>query len=615
MDSRARWRAFAAPALTLLALAAGGVLRWRQLAEWAHLAWMVGLAVTGLPIAARTLLGALRGTFAADLVATLAIVASLVLGEPFAGLVVVLMQTGGEALEHWAEGRASAAVRELEAAAPRIAHRRVGDRVEDVPVDALAPGDALLLRPGELVPCDAVVTDGRSDVDVSRLTGEPVPVRAVAGVPLPQGAVNGLAPLELRATAPAASSQYARIVELVRTAQASKAPIQRLADVVATWFTPLTLLVCVVAWAASGDPTRALAVLVVATPCPLILAVPVAIIGGVNRAARRQVIVRHGGALEALSRVTVVAFDKTGTLTVGRPRVQAVDAHPPWTRETVLRLAGAVETGSSHLLARTLVEAAHETVGVLPAARDVHESPGDGVRGHVEGHDLLVGSRGFLAGRGVPMPSTLADHAGLAAHVAIDGRYAATVVYADEVRAGVPAVMRRLEALGARRTLLLSGDRQANASAVAADVGIAEALGDLSPADKVREVKRLVAAGERVLMVGDGTNDAPALAAATVGIALASGHAGVTAETADAVILVDDVSRVADAVAIGQRTMRVARQSVAWGLGLSAAAMVVAAAGRLPPAAGALVQEAIDIAVILNAVRAAGGGRSAAPRE
>ena len=605
MDTRGRWRAFVAPAATAVALLAGAVCRWRGDAMLAQQVWLVGLAVTGLPIAARTLLGVLRGRWAADIVATLAIVGALALGQPFAGLVVVLMQTGGEALERWAEGRASAAVRELEAAAPRTAHRRVGSAVEDVTVDALVPGDALLLRPGELVPCDAVVTEGRSDVDVSRLTGEPVPVRAVAGVPLPQGAVNGRAPLELRATAPAAASQYARIVELVRSAQASKAPIQRMADVVAVWFTPLTLLVCGVAWAASGDPARALAVLVVATPCPLILAVPVAIIGGVNRAARRQVIVRHGGALEALARVTVVAFDKTGTLTVGRPRVQSVTPVAPWSRDDVLRLAGAVEMGSSHLLARTLVEAAHETVGVLPAASGVHETPGDGVEGTVDGHAVLVGSRAFLDGRGVALPAHVARaEAGLMALVAIDGRFVASVSYADEVRAGVPAVMRRLATLGARRTLLLSGDRQVNATTVANGVGIAEAMGDLSPADKVREIKRLVAAGERVLMVGDGTNDAPALAAASVGMALASGNAGVTAETADAVILVDDVSRVADAVAIGQRTMRVARQSVGWGLGLSAAAMLVAAGGWLPPTAGALVQEAIDIAVILNAVRA-----------
>lgn len=595
--------------VAVAALGAGGVLWARHAAPWDTRVWWVGLAITGVPLVWRTLQGVLRGVWAADVVAALAIVAALALGQPFAGLVVVLMQTGGEALERWAEGRASAAVRDLEAQAPRTAHRRDGSSVMDVTVDVLVPGDALLLRPGELVPCDAVVTSGRSDVDVSRLTGEPVPVTAVPGVPLPQGAVNGLAPLELRATAPAAASQYAKIVELVRSAQASKAPIQRMADRVAVWFTPLTLLVCAVAWAASGDPGRALAVLVVATPCPLILAVPVAIIGGVNRAARRQIIVRHGGALERLASVTVVAFDKTGTLTVGRPRVASVETAAGTTRADVLRLAGAVEMGSSHLLARTLVEAAHADVGPLPAAQDVRETPGDGVEGRVGDQRVLVGSPAFLVSRGVALPpEATAETTGLRAVVAVNEQWVATVRWADEVRTGVPQVMQRLAALGAKRTLLLSGDRQANASHVAAGVGIAEALGDLSPSDKVREVKRLVAQGERVLMVGDGTNDAPALAAATVGIALASGGVSVTAETADAVMLVDDVSRVADAVAIGQRTMRVARQSVAWGLGLSGTAMVVAAAGWLPPAGGALVQEAIDVAVILNALRAGTGG-------
>jgi len=600
----------------VLSLLLAGVGLWLlPFAEGARAAWVVAaLPVAGM--VARDTWRVLRGgSLGVDIIALVAILGAIALDESFTAALVALMVAGGGALEEYAQGRARGEISALLGRVPQTAHLVEGDGPRDVAVAAVRPGDVLLVKPGEMVPVDGRVLEDGAELDEAALTGEAVPVARGAGDLARSGGVNAGGPFRLRAAASAADSTYAAIVRMVRSAEGERAPLVRLADRWALWFLPLTLAVSGFAWLWHGKAEHALAVLVVATPCPLILAVPVAIIGGVNRAARRQVIVRHGGALEALSRVTVVAFDKTGTLTVGRPRVQAVDAHPPWTRETVLRLAGAVETGSSHLLARTLVEAAHETVGVLPAARDVHESPGDGVRGHVEGHDLLVGSRGFLAGRGVPMPSTLADHAGLAAHVAIDGRYAATVVYADEVRAGVPAVMRRLEALGARRTLLLSGDRQANASAVAADVGIAEALGDLSPADKVREVKRLVAAGERVLMVGDGTNDAPALAAATVGIALASGHAGVTAETADAVILVDDVSRVADAVAIGQRTMRVARQSVAWGLGLSAAAMVVAAAGRLPPAAGALVQEAIDIAVILNAVRAAGGGRSAAPRE
>ncbi len=605
-------RAILAPAAAVVALGLGALWWVRGDVRAAELIWLAGLMVTGLPIAWRTFRGMLRGEFAADVVAMLAILAAIGLREPFAGLIVVLMQTGGEALERWAEGKASQAVRDLEAAAPRIAHRRVGDAIEDVPVDALSPGDRLLLRPGELVPCDATVVDGRSDVDVSRLTGEPVPARAVAGVALPQGAVNGAAPLELVATAKASASQYARIVQLVRSAQSSKAPIQRTADRVAVWFTPLTLAVCVVAWLVSGDAARVLAVLVVATPCPLILAVPVAIIGGVNRAARRQVIVRHGGALETLAAVRVIAFDKTGTLTVGRPRVRAVHTVPGVAAPDVLRLAGAVELGSSHLLARTLVDAAREQVGVLPAATDVLETAGHGVEGVVAGRRVVVGAPSFLIERGVAtadgIRALVGEAPGLRAAVAVDGALVAMVEYADEMRRGVPAVMARLRALGVRRVVLLSGDHSANATAMAEQVGIGEALGDLKPEDKVREVRAMVAKGERVLMVGDGTNDAPALAAASVGIALAGSSGGIATEAADAVILVDDVSRVADAIAIGQRTMRIAKQSVGWGLGLSGVAMLVAAAGGLEPAIGALVQEGIDVAVILNAVRAAGAG-------
>jgi heavy metal translocating P-type ATPase len=605
-------RAIVAPAAAGAALAAGALWWARGDVRVATWIWLGGLLVTGLPIAWRTLRGMLRGEFAADVVAMLAILAAIGLREPFAGLIVVLMQTGGEALERWAEGKASQAVRDLEAAAPRIAHRRVGEAIEDVPVDALVPGDRLLLRPGELVPCDATVTDGHSDVDVSRLTGEPVPARAVAGVALPQGAVNGAAPLELVATAKASASQYARIVQLVRSAQSSKAPIQRTADRVAVWFTPITLAVCAVAWAMSGDAARVLAVLVVATPCPLILAVPVAIIGGVNRAARRQVIVRHGGALELLADVHVIAFDKTGTLTVGRPRVREVHVVPGASIPDVLRLAGAVEVGSSHLLARTLVEAAHAQVGALPTATEVLETAGHGVEGVVEGHHVMVGAPSFLIDRGVATAEAVrllvGEAPGLRAAVAVDGVLVAMVSYADEMRRGVPAVMTRLRSLGVRRVVLLSGDHSANAIAMAAQVGIGEALGDLKPEDKVREVRAMVAKGDRVLMVGDGTNDAPALAAASVGIALAGSGGGIATEAADAVILVDDVSRVADAIAIGQRTMRIAKQSVAWGIGLSGVAMLVAAFGGLEPAIGALVQEGIDVAVILNAVRAAGAG-------
>jgi heavy metal translocating P-type ATPase len=575
------------------------------------LIWTAGLYLLGIPLLFRTGRGLLHLRFNADLVAGLAILAAMLMSQPFAGLVIVLMQTGGEALEHYAERRASAAVRALEADAPRIAHRRANGGLEDVPVDAISIGDLLLVRPGEMVPCDGVVREGRSQVDASRLTGEPLPVTARPGTALPSGAINLDGPLELEATAPAAASLYARIVELVRTAQASKAPLQRVADRYAVWFTPVTLAVCALAWIASRDPLRVLAVLVVATPCPLILATPVAIIGGINRAARRQIIVRHGGALEALAAVDVVVFDKTGTLTVGRPQVAQVRAMQPFSETELLRLSGAVEQGSGHLLARTLVDAAAARGIVLPTATDISESGGRGVRGTVDGHRIAVGALSYVKEIEPDAAEALAalhnGAAALRAYVAVDGQGAGSVTYADRVRPDAGAVVARLRRLGFRRVLLLSGDNAANVAAVAGEVGIEETGADLLPEDKVRRVATFAAGARRVLMVGDGTNDAPALSSAAVGLALAAHGGGIAAEAADVVLLVDDLSRVPEAVVIGRRTLRIARQSIGAGLGLSAAAMVVAALGFLPPAAGALLQEGIDVAVILNALRAVKG--------
>ena len=573
--------------------------------------WSIGLALTGLPVAWRTLRGIAKGRFAADLVAMLAIVTALLLGEPLAGLIVVLMQTGGEALERYAEGRASEAVRELEAAAPRLAHRIVAGEVTDVGAEMVAVGDQLLLRPGELLACDSVVLAGRSHVDASRLTGEPVPVSAHPGVHLSSGSLNLEGPLTVRATAPASESQYARIVELVRTAQASKAPLQRLADRYAVWFTPVTLAACAAAYLLSGDPTRVLAVLVVATPCPLILAAPVAIVGGLNRAARHGIIFRHGTALEQLGHVAIAVFDKTGTLTIGRPQVARVLAVPPLTTDDVLRLAGAVEQGSGHLLARTLVQEAESRRIPLPPGREITEAPGQGVRGEVDGQRVTVGGWSFVINRHPAAQPALrallaqTPGAGLRAYVAVDGRAAGLVEYADRLRPELAGFVSRLKQLGIRRTLLLSGDDQINSTAVAKAVGIDEAHGDLLPEAKVAYVQRLMKEGERVVMVGDGTNDAPALSSATVGIALAAGGGGISAEAADAVILADDPTRIAEAIEISRRTLRLARQSIWVGLGLSGAAMIVASLGYIPPVAGALLQEGIDVAVILNALRAA----------
>lgn len=596
------------PLLALAALAVTGALMALG-AQWDHEIGVALLVATGAPVVWRTMRGMLRGHFAADIVATLAIVTAAALQQPIAGLVIVLMQTGGEMLERYAEGRASAAVRELEAQAPQRANRvRAGSTVE-IAANDVAVGDELLVRPGEMVPCDGEVISGQSHLEVARLTGEPSPERVTVGSPVRSGAVNLESPLTVRATALAAESLYARIVELVRSAQAQKSPIQRLADRYAVWFTPITLLACVLAWLISHDPLRVLAVLVVATPCPLILATPVAIIGGINRAARHQVIVRSGAALEQIGSVDTAVFDKTGTLTIGYPEVSAVLAIGAHDESSVLALAAAVEHHSGHLLARTVVAEAERRGLSVGKAERVVEEPGRGVTGDVSGKRVSIGALSYVAAMQPSAAAQLieaqAEGEGLRAYLAIDGAAAGVVQYADRTRDGLPQFFTELRGLGVRRTLLLSGDHEHNVAALAARLGITEARGDLLPDQKVDVVRKLMADGHRVVMTGDGTNDAPALSAATVGIALAAHGGGISAEAAGIVLLADDVTRVATAIRIGRRATMIARQSIVVGLGLSAGAMVAAAFGLIAPTPGALLQEAIDVAVILNALRAA----------
>ncbi|MBX6333244.1 MAG: cadmium-translocating P-type ATPase [Gemmatimonadaceae bacterium] len=601
-------RPFIAPAVAALVLSVGAALAAAGVAPaWRTATWNAGLVLTGAPLVWRTVRHAAAGHFATDIVATLAIVGALLLGQPVAGLIVVIMQTGGEGLERYAEGKASEAVRALEDAAPRLAHRVVDSEIHDIPAEQVAVEDTLLVRPGELVPCDAEVLDGTSHLDTSRLTGEPIPRRAGAGARLMSGSVNLEGSLTVRATAVAGESQYARIVELVRRAQASKSPLQRLAERYAVWFTPLTLGVCAAAYLLTGDALRVLAVLVVATPCPLILATPVAIIGGINRAATQHIIVRNGAALEQLAAPTVAVFDKTGTITIGQPAVERVHALPPHTTRDVLRLAGSLEQSSSHLLARTVVQAARDAQVPLVMPRDVVELPGRGIVGSVDGRHVAVGGRALIGEMAPAIAAAIErmNHgARLQAFVAVDGALAAVIEYADQLRPGLAPFLAELDRLGVRRTLLLSGDHPEPTRAVADQVGIDEVESDLLPEDKVAIVRRLVADGESVLMVGDGTNDAPALSSATVGVALAGQAGRITAEAADVVILDDELRRVADAIRVSRRTLRIARQSIVVGLGLSGAAMIVAAFGYIPPAIGALLQELIDAAVILNALRA-----------
>jgi heavy metal translocating P-type ATPase len=571
-------------------------------------AWWVGILLIGVPMVVRTLLGMLRGRFAADVVAALAVVTAIILLQPLAGLVIVLMQTGGEALDRYAEGRASEAVRTLEADAPRSARRRAGTGWSDIATEQIAVGDELLIRPGEMLPSDGVVIEGRGGVDASRLTGEPLPVPAVPGTTLLSGSLALDHPLVIRASRLASESQYARIVQLVRSAQASKAPLQREADRWAVWFTPVTLAVCGVAWLVSSDPLRVLAVLVVATPCPLILAAPVAIIGGIDRGARLGLIFRHGTALEQLGRATTALLDKTGTLTIGRPELARVEALDGRTTDAVLAQVAAVEVGSGHHLARSVVAAGEQAGLTIPAASEIREYPGRGVAGMVAGIPIAIGSLPLieeLAPKAARMFRGAAPRSGLVSYVALGGQAAAVLHFADQIRPDAAETVAALRTLGLGRIRLVSGDHTEHAEEVARQLGIEQVEGDLLPEQKLAIVRALQQEGERVLMVGDGTNDAPALSAAGVGVALAAHGGGVSAEAAGLVLLQDDLSRLPLAIRLSRRTLRVARQSIGVGLGLSSLGMVLAAAGYLTPVAGAVAQEVIDVAVIAWALRAA----------
>ncbi len=600
-------RPYALAVVTAAGLLAGLVLHLLSLAAAARGLWLVTLAACGLPLVARTVAGMLRGRFAADIVAALAIVTALVLGQYFAGVVIVLMQSGGEALERYAMGRASESLDALLARAPKVAHR-LGDggRTDDVPVDTVAVGDRLLVRPGELIPVDARVAGGRSTIDQSAVTGEPLPVPAAPGTEVLSGTMNLEGALTLTALRRSGESQYQQIVRLVETARAQKPPIQRLADRWAVWFTPLTLAICAAAWWYTRDSTVVLSVLVVATPCPLILAPPVAVIAAISRAAGMGIIVKTGAAIEQLGLAHAVVFDKTGTLTIGRPTVSAVRPVDGATAEEVLRVAAAVEQFSSHHLGQAVAALGLERFGTLPHPEEFRETPGSGAAGIVEGHAIEVGSASWLATRGLIAPAP--DPEQTTAYVSRDGRLVGTVEFADRLRHQVPALMQRLAVLGVTDTIMLTGDRQSAAERVATQAGIRTVRADLLPAGKVAAIEELKARYGTVLMVGDGINDAPALAAATVGLALGAHGTAAPAEAADAVLLVDDVSRVADAVAVSQRMRRIALQSIGVGVTVSLVLMIVAGLGFISPPAGAVMQEALDAAVILNALRARSGG-------
>jgi heavy metal translocating P-type ATPase len=545
-----------------------------------------------------------RGVFGIDILAIIAIVSTVIVSEYIAALIIVLMVTGGKALEDFAEGRAKRELNALLQRAPQIAHVIIADStlIRDVAATTVRVGDTFLVRSGEMVPVDGILSSASASFDESSLTGESMPVERLAGDLVLSGSINGRATATITASATAADSQFQGIIALVQAASGNRAPVVRLADRYAVPFTALSLVIGSAAWVISGNPERFAEVLVLATPCPLILAAPVAFMGGMSRAARNGIIVKGGGVLEALARIRTVVFDKTGTLTRGSPTITRILPRQPYTESELLAAAASAERLSSHVLASSVVRAAEERGLDIVAATRAEEVEARGVVAQLGNHEVSIGTLAFIRDRVVDAEPTSVSGGELAMYVAIDGRFAGSIVATDPVRHNARSTVETLARLGVRNSVMLTGDSNTTAEHVARAVGISTVQANCLPADKVNAVYAITA--RPVLMIGDGVNDAPVLAAADVGIAMGARGATAASESAGAVILVDDLSRAALAVAIGQDTVKIALQSIWLGIMLSAGLMIIATFGLIPAALGAGIQEVVDLATILNALRA-----------
>ena len=592
------------PFIGLTGLLAGAVIRFALARpDIADGVCLIVLVEGGAPTVLKTIQKILKGNFAADVVAMLAIITAVVMQEYFAGVIIVIMQSGGEALENYSLRRASSTLEHLLARAPRSAHRKENGQITEIEANQVRVDDILMVRPGDLVPVNGALLSPQADVDESALTGEPLTHSKQTGDGLLSGSVNSGNAFEMRAAKIAAESTYAQIVQLVQAAQQEKPPLQRLADRYAVWFTPITLIMCGVGWLITGSPSTILAILVVATPCPLILAVPVAVLGGINRAASASIVVKSGTAIEQIGRATVMVFDKTGTLTFGTPTIDQVVALDGVSQDDLLHIAGSVEQLSSHTLGQALTSAAR-LQQALSLPSNFQESSGFGVEGDLEGQHVVLGSPRYLKDKTGTVIPAATIRSELATYIAIENQLAGLITFKDQLRPGVLELMQRLRAMGVQRTVMLTGDSLEHAQAIGKQAGVDQIEANLLPEDKVRLVKALMQQYAVVAMVGDGINDAPALATATIGVAMGAHGTGISAEAADIVLLVDDVTRVAYAVEAGQRMQRIAKQSIYVGLGLSFGFMVIASLGLIAPAIGALLQEATDVIVILNALRA-----------
>ncbi|MFZ0356604.1 MAG: heavy metal translocating P-type ATPase [Nitrososphaeraceae archaeon] len=620
------------PAIAIIGLIVGTVVHYifndEETGQWI---WFITLVIGGAPIVFETIKEMLHGRFASDIVAMLAISTAIITNEAFPGVIIVIMQSGGKALEDYAFRKATTSLDELMTRSPKIAHRKINDNeIEDVDVERIRIGDQLVIRPGDLVPVDGTIVSGNAQIDESSLTGEPLSKIKHIGEEVFSGTINTGNIFEIKAKRISEESQYSKIVKLVKKAREEKAPIQRLADKYAVWFTPITLAMCGFGWLLTQNVQTILSVLVVATPCPLIFATPVAIIGGIDKAAKRSIIVKSGSAIEQISRADAIVFDKTGTITYGVPLVEDIilldnfkknqnGRNINYSKHDILFKAASLEQMSSHPSAQSITRAGKEKFNSFPLPTSFHESSGSGVEGYVTGEHIMVGSYNYIESQfntntnydtinsNRDLLKTITDfqkRGKMVALVNINGTNAGIITFTDKIRDGVATMIQDLKKKGMKETIMLTGDSLDNAKSIANQIGVDNYKYDLLPEDKVNEVKKLREKFKDIIMIGDGINDAPALATATVGIAMGAKGTAISAEAADVVLLVDDVTKVSDVIHIGKETIKVAKQSIFFGMGISFLLMIFASFGLILPSVGALFQEALDIGVILNALRA-----------
>ncbi len=545
--------------------------------------------------------------FGVDVIAVVAVLASLALQEYAAAGIILLMFTGGAALEQYAKNRAQKELDSLLKRAPKIAHVARGKDFIDVKITQVTVGDVLLIKPGETVPVDAEVIEGDSFLDESAITGESMPIEKNKKDLLLSGTINQDSPIKAKALRTSGDSQYEQIIDLVRSAASSKSPMVRLADAYSIPFTIIAFTFAGLSWLLSGDPVNAVAVLVVATPCPLLIATPVAIVSGISRAARDGIIIKDGASLETLSRVNVMAFDKTGTLTNNKPTITKVLPNDISEKE-LLQFAASIEQASNHVLANTIVHIAKLKKISLLNLVDINEEVGGGISAKYKNQRIFVGKLKYLVINNINIPDSESNPKSTAVYVGMGRKYLGKIEFSDPLRTNATTTLQRLKTLAIQKTIMLTGDKKQVAKSIAEQVGITDIHAELLPIDKLHVIQIYHSKNDIIGMVGDGVNDAPTLAAADVGIALGAKGSTAASESADVVIMLDDIAKVADSVSIAKRSVRIAKQSILVGIGLSLLLMALAGFGKITPFYGALLQELVDVAVIINALRAHNGG-------